>query len=415
MIESNIIEWLDFGESVQKIEAYSRKHLLKIFRLFRELLKNRLSLIFDIIFIIIYFIQLYCLTIFFVNYKNDILLEILNYLQSVFVLSNLFDNNNNAFIIVFNIVNVILYLDIFFMIFISLTTKKHNFNLFAYIVNLINMIIFYYFIGPLIDISFKAFLCENGLHKIIQVKCYKNIKHIICLICSILLFILYIFIATLYSIFFNRIGAITPNIKETMIRIDSKYELFILFLKIIIFCFNFIIRIRLNNFIAKVIYISLILIFSIIISIYNIKYVYYYNKTINYITYLGWLFSSWFSLCILLKFVLNLNRITSSIIIGWILIFIAVYKIEKIESISLLTETNVLEFKDLKSIEIYNNILLNMLSNKKDNSPKILLYGTIKNFVEYINNNPEISYHYQKLLSDYYLKKNFTMNLIYLY
>ena len=406
MIESNIIEWLDFGESVQKIEAYSKKHLLKIFRLFRELLNNRLSLIFDIIFIIIYFIQLYCMTIFFVNYKNDILLEILNYLQNVFVLSNLFDNNN-VFIIVFNLVNIILYLNIFLMIFISFTTKKHKYKLFAYIVNLINMIIFYYFIGPLIDISFKVFLCENGINKILQVKCYKNIKHIIYFICSILLFILYIFIASLYSFFFNRIGAITPNIKETIIRIDSKYELFILFLKIIIFCFNFIIRIRFNNYSAKVIYISLILIFSIIISIYNIKYVYYYNKSINYITYLGWFFSSWLSLCILLKYVLNLNRISSSIIIGWILIFIAVYKIDKIESISLLTETNVLEFKDLKSIEIFNNILLNMLSNKKDNSPKILLYGIIKNFVEYINNNPEISYHYQKLLNDYYLNKKF--------
>ena len=61
----------------------------------------------------------------------------------------------------------------------------------------------------------------------------------------------------------------------------------------------------------------------------------------------------------------------------------------------------------MKSIEIYNNILLNMLSNKKGISPKIIIYGIIKNYVEYINNNPEINYHYQKLLSDYYLNKKF--------
>ena len=38
------------------------------------------------------------------------------------------------------------------------------------------------------------------------------------------------------------------------------------------------------------------------------------------------------------------------------------------------------------------------------------LYGIIKNFEEFTNNNPEINYHYQKLLNDKYLNTKFNKN-----
>ena len=41
MIETNIIEWLDFGDSTQTIDIYSRKRLIIIFRFFRLLTKNK--------------------------------------------------------------------------------------------------------------------------------------------------------------------------------------------------------------------------------------------------------------------------------------------------------------------------------------------------------------------------------------
>ena len=41
MIESNIIEWLDFGESVHILDAYSNKGKLFFFKFFKTLLKNR--------------------------------------------------------------------------------------------------------------------------------------------------------------------------------------------------------------------------------------------------------------------------------------------------------------------------------------------------------------------------------------
>ena len=41
MIESNVIEWLDFGDSIQNIDFYSRKKLISLFRFFRLLVKNK--------------------------------------------------------------------------------------------------------------------------------------------------------------------------------------------------------------------------------------------------------------------------------------------------------------------------------------------------------------------------------------
>ena len=41
MIESNVIEWLDFGDSIQTIDTYSKPKLVSLFRFFRLLVKNK--------------------------------------------------------------------------------------------------------------------------------------------------------------------------------------------------------------------------------------------------------------------------------------------------------------------------------------------------------------------------------------
>ena len=41
MIESNIIEWLDFGDSAQSIDIYSKNYLVTLFKFMRTLLKNK--------------------------------------------------------------------------------------------------------------------------------------------------------------------------------------------------------------------------------------------------------------------------------------------------------------------------------------------------------------------------------------
>ena len=407
MIESNIIEWLDFGESTQKIDAYSKKKLIYIFKLFRELLKNKFPVLLDILLIIISFIQFLCLTIYFIPNKNDdFILKILDNLKNIFIVSNLVDNEKIYF--KFHIpIAIFIYLDIFLMLFILFTIKKIKLKILLYIVNLINVLIFYYFIGPIIEVSLLVLICEDGKSKYLGVKCFKHFHHLTNLIFSFFIFILYIFVSILYSIFCNEIGSLSTNLGEKLARINCRYELIYLIEKIFIFLFYFIIKVKIKNNIIILIYIGIIFVISISMSIYVYKYVYYYNKIVNYIINIGWFFSSWFSLSIFIYIILNVDNVSSIIIIGWVIIFVLLYKMNQMKEISLITDSNILEFKDIKSIEMHNNCILSLISNKKKSSSKILLFGTIKNFEEDLNTNPEINYHYKKLLNDKYLNKKF--------
>ena len=411
MIESSFIEWLDFGDAAQKIDVYSKNNIIKIFRFFRALNKNKFPTFLEIILMIIYFMQLLSITSYFVSSDNDIILEIFNYLKNILLFSDLI-NDNNTYTYMFNIFFVIILVDILIMNIIFFTIKHAKLKILIYIINLINILVYYYFIVPIIDISITSFWCEDNQHKIMQVTCFSNMKHLIFTIFSFFFSLLSIFIAILYSIFYNEIGSITSNLNEKIIRIKCKYELICLINKIIIVVFCFILKIiNNNNDILKLIYLILIFLICVIMSLYVYKNVYYYNNMINYITYLGWFFCSWYSLCIILKSIFTLKNISITILIGWIIIIISLYKLKKINEILLITETNILEFKNIKSVEMYNNILLNQLTNITNNSTKILLYGNIKNVEEYIYNNPELSYHYHKLLNDKYFNKLYNKDI----
>ena len=142
-------------------------------------------------------------------------------------------------------------------------------------------------------------------------------------------------------------------------------------------------------------------------SIYAYKYVYYYNNIINNIIHYGWCVSCCFNICILLKTLLKLKVVSNFIIFGYIIIIIAFYKADKMREYLLITEENIFEFKNIKSIETYKNILLNKLTERNNNSSKVLIFGVIKKFEEFASNNPEINYQYQKLLEDKHLNKRF--------
>jgi hypothetical protein len=142
-----------------------------------------------------------------------------------------------------------------------------------------------------------------------------------------------------------------------------------------------------NIFLVKLIFEIYIFINCIIMSIYVYKNIYYYNNLINYISFFGWYFSSWFSFCIILKTSLKLGNITNLIIIGWIVISLVFYKAHLLKEYSLITEENIFEFKNIKSIEMYINILLKKLCEKNNFKSRILLLGIIKKFEEFASNN----------------------------
>ena len=94
MIESNVIEWLDFGDSAQNIDIYSKKLILILFSFCRALIKNKyFPPAIYVIFLIIFFIQLWTMTIISVPYEGDVILEILDYLKKVTVFFEIIENS----------------------------------------------------------------------------------------------------------------------------------------------------------------------------------------------------------------------------------------------------------------------------------------------------------------------------------
>ena len=209
MIESNIIEWLDFGESIQKIDAYSKTNVINIFIFFRELIKSKCPVLLDIILIIVSFFQLLCLTSYFISTKGDIIIDILNYVKNIFIISNVINQINYYKFLI--IINLIVSLDIILMLIIFFTEKKTQLNILGKIVNLINIIIFYYLLGPVMELYSASFFCQNGKNIYLQVNCFSKKMHIVNLIFSLLFYLLYICIAVLYSLFCFEIGIISIN------------------------------------------------------------------------------------------------------------------------------------------------------------------------------------------------------------
>ena len=405
MIDSNVIEWLDFGDSTQKIDAYLLSHKKKLFRFFRELLKSKKFPNLEIILMIIYFIQLMIITLI-IDDKNDLIIEILIYLKNIFLFSEIIDNGE-IYKKILIIISIIIIIDILLILIIMFSIKYFKPHLILVLINFINIVIFYYLLGPCIEICLLSFWCEDNQHKILKIKCYSGKTHLSNVIFSIFILVLYILVSFMYSLYCNQIGTIFANGNEKTIRIHSNYENLYNIIKIIINILYFILKRKGNNFIVKIIYESCILVLCLIMFIYSYKYVYYYNNIINYIIYLGWSFNFWFSLCILFKILFNLDNLSVFICIGWIIIGILIYRYKKMKEFLLLSGSDIFEFNTIKSIEIYKNILLSKLKEKNEIDSRILLYGNIKTLEEYIENNPEIHYQYHKLLNDKYLKSKF--------
>ena len=407
MIESNVIEWLDFGDSAQKLDIFTHPQLLKIFYFFQNLINyNSFPSSFQLVLQIIQFLQLYSIASYFSDEKNDVIIEIFFYLKSVILFYDLIDTKKIYETIYISIV-ILIILQIILMLIVLFTVRKINLKIFSYIINLINIILYHYAIGPIIEICLIVFKCKNGNHEYLNTSCYNNSGHILNIFFSCIIMLLYFFVVGLHSIYCNEVGTITTNMRKKITRVHCYYEFIFLINKIIIFVFSFVVKLKNKN--IKLVYFYLIWIFFVCLfmSVYIYKKVYYYNnKMFNYINSCGWFFSTWFTLCLILKQIFKI-KITISVIFGWLIILFLFHRVNTINEFILVTENNPLEFRDMKSIEKHNSILLTKLIDKKSSSSNIYIQGIIKNFDEYISNNPELNYHFKKLLNNEYLSSKY--------
>ena len=407
MIEENILNWLELGDAIQKLDVYNRKYTLFIFKINYLLSKHiNFSIYFHVIIILLFFGQIWELNLASTETGNDTILGIIKEFKEIFLFQSLIHNFSSYK----NILNLALSFCIISLILIVLNSIliafKKTFRFLLAINSFLNMIVVNYANGPLFQILLYIFICQNNEHIFLKTKCNANNYYLSLIALCILFGVLLVMSVITVSLYINDIGCI--NGSNVTNRINCNYMVIIIIIKLVFFVMeyliNFIIK---NNKIFIIIYQLLFFFINFIISIYVYKAVYYYNNIINILHHYGWYYSSWLSLCIFLKNIANLKDTTLFFIFGIILITFGMYYNSKYKEFRLITQQNILQGNSLKDIEVYNELLIN-LSKKHDHKSKTLIAGVIKRFEEFLSSNIELNESYHNLLNDKYLQKKFS-------
>ena len=406
MIEERIIEWLDLGDSVQKQEIYERPKLLIFFKYYHLLLKHGItSEAADIVFILLFFIQIISLATVNLEPNGDLILEIIKYIENI-ILPNKIITDSSSYIISSSIIWGLNFIHIILTILaFTLLSKKIIIKILFFFISLTNYIIYYYLIGPIIDLALNGTHCPNKIHDIFKVECYSNSKHLSFIILNFIFAIYSLIIIETFSLYHNQIGSIHgSNVKR---RVNCDYDIYSSNAKLIVYIIAYFYKIYANNSKEfKYIYQVYIFLSCFFLSIYTIKKVYYYNMKINVLIHYCWFFDTWFALCILLKICFKINDTTLLILFGWILIIIVFNYYNAYSHFKIISQLDIFNEQSLVSVEKFNSEIIKMYYSNKKND-KMMLLGIIKKIEDYINTNPELKEIYNKLLANPYMKKKF--------
>ena len=407
MIEENIIEWLELGDAIQKIGIYNKRRFFFLFQ--ANYLLNKYSNFSDylyIFFIWIFFFQIWELNILKINVEGDGLLEILKYLENIFLLINLKVDKKSLILLLTFTIGVFISSNILTIININCAKKNKKILFLLSLNSFLNTLFIYYLNGPSIEILLSIIICNEGEKNILcSLKKISNLILFIIIIIGIIFILGELFFAALY---FNNIGCIDGSNAKS--RINCNFTLIISIIKLIFFLFHFIIfyLVNDNQYYIISLYYLFILLANIFISIYVYKYLFFYNYLINSFFQYGCHFTNWFSFCIFIKQLIGISDITLFVLIGIIIIIIGLYYNKKYMRFKLLTEFNIFESNDLKTIEMYCKLLLDLL-NINDNYLTILIAGVINRFEENLQINRELLEQYNKLINDKHLQKKFSL------
>ena len=104
MIESNIINWIDLGDSMQSLDIYGKKKMIKFFNFIHVLVSfTNFSIFFYIILKFFFFLQIMMLTLVNLEDKDDSAIVILKYISKViFVQEIITDKESYKIAIIIN-------------------------------------------------------------------------------------------------------------------------------------------------------------------------------------------------------------------------------------------------------------------------------------------------------------------------
>ena len=407
MIEKNIIEWLEIGDSIQRLDVYNKESMFifQINYLFSQY--SHFSEYFYLFLYFIFFAQIWEINLLKVNVDGDSILKIIKYYGIIFIITEYI---TPIMYTIYIFIATFVFSSVLFISFVNIyLVNKNRKNGFLLSLNVLIYFLNIYFInGPSLQIMFYSTQCKNGNEYIIC-----PIKGIRKMIERVLIYLYMIFIigCLFTSTFYvNDIGCI--NGSNVRCKINNNYTTIIIMMKAVFFIFYIILNffIKNENHFTIICYHGFLVISNICISIYSYKELFYYNYKINALFHYGWYYSSWFSICIFLKKIIGIKDITLFIILGIILITLGFYFNNKYREFQLITEFNMFEENNLIDIEVYNYLLLNLIRNK-DKKSQVLISGVIRRFEEYINNNSEIYEIYHKLINDKHLKNKFSSTI----
>ena len=407
MIEQNILDWIELGDSIQKLDLYKKNHIF--FELFYNISQqSHFSIYFYCFINFMYFFQILCLNIYVLNDVDaDLLIDVLDYFKDIFLIEDLIENNK-SFIILLSIVVSIFALSILLLVLnLILLKNKIKVRILLTLTGFLNLLNIYYLNGPNYEIIFSSIKCFKGSDGDFEICSFKEAKNVLSLVFSIIYGLAILLHFDLISLYIDEIGCI--NGSNVKCKIFSNYTIISVLVKLIYFFFHFTIMnfIGEDNRTVNLIYHTCFFVFNIVMSFYALNYLFYYNSTLNNFVHNGWYFCAWFSFCIFFKSLLKIRVVSLAIIIGVFVMSIGLYFYRYYSVFNLVTKFNYLESNTLKDIENYNNLLLFLLKSN-DHNDKILLLGVIERFEEYVSNNQELNDQYQKLINDKHLYKKFS-------
>ena len=408
MIESNIVKWVDLGDTMQLLDVYGKKKWVKFFNLVRVLISfKKFSIFFYIVLKCFSFVQLFMLNLTNIVDEDDSAIKILKSISNVIFVQDIITDETTYRVAVFinAAMTVITILCIIYLI-ISIKIGKFFIKIPIDLLNLINVLLLNYFIGPIIQISILSTRClDDGNHAYLNATCW-TMPHLIFVIISVINLLFFTTLSVVLSIYYNEIGSI--NETKILARINCNYEIYVNLSKIAMFIFGYIIKFYgADNDTFKYIFQVFMLLNFTGFAFYVYKNVLFYDQRIYSVILYGWVFSTWFSLVIFIKTLLSIKDTSIFIILGWLILVGIVYNLEEFKEEHLLTDFNIFEAKTLKEIELFNVKLFNLL-NMRSIKNQTLLTGIIEKFKEMTKANDELKEKYQRLMENKHLKKKFS-------
>ena len=390
-MEEYILNWLEVGDTIQKLDVYNNKLRTNYFRIFYNISKNMyFSEYLHYLLIIIFFAQIWELNIAGIDVENDGLLEIINYIQPIILFEKVI-KTEKTFEILLIISNFFFLIStILLIINIILLLNGLYLNMLLKIFSFIDLLFVYYLSGPLLHIFiFPFFEFKDSISG-------KNYFLLIMAIVGLIFSLSMIVNIILTSLYMTDIN--TLNGKNYKSKINNRYMTIIIIIKIIYFFLEtFITSVFEENKIFLYGYQIILFLINLFTSIYTYKNLFYYNNVIDILHHFGWYLSTWISICIIFKNLTKTKDITLFLVFGFLLIFISSIFNKRYKIFKLVTGFNILVENNLKDIEMYSELLF-QLSQQNDPKSNTLLAGIIKKSEECLKSNPEMNDTYTKFV-----------------